>query len=59
MKPKKMGDTSGLAVKTQSKTNKVEEQPNKAWRMIVARLAAVFMIIVFLASECAALLPVN
>ncbi len=35
-----------------------ESQPT-AWRKIGLRLAAIFLIIVFLASECASLIPIG
>jgi hypothetical protein len=43
----------------QKSTNKDNSTSNRldAWRRILPRLGAVFLIIVFLASECAALLP--
>ena len=45
--------------KPQNKTNSENDQYRKAFRQIGIRLAAVFLIIVFLASECAALMPVD
>jgi hypothetical protein len=38
----------------------IESAPRqKNWRQIRMQLAAIFLVIVFLASECAALLPVE
>jgi len=48
-----------LSIKDQSKTNSEKDRQQKNWRQIRLQLAAFFLVIVFLASECAALLPVE
>jgi hypothetical protein len=55
MKPK--NKTTSLLQQSQGKANSLDIGRAKAWRRILPRLLAVFLIIVFLASECAALLP--
>jgi hypothetical protein len=45
--------------KAQSKINSENDSRRKARRQIWLRLAAVFLVIVFLASECATLLPLE
>jgi hypothetical protein len=55
MKAKRMSDS--LPAKTLIKTNSENDHRRKALRIMGLRLVAVFLIIVFLASECAALLP--
>jgi hypothetical protein len=42
-------------MKNKSKSDNAREQHSKTWRLIAIRLAAIFLIIVFLASECAPL----
>ncbi|MCX6078251.1 MAG: hypothetical protein NTW32_01845 [Chloroflexi bacterium] len=50
---------AAMPVNAQSQI-KSEAEPNfKTWRQTGLRLVAVFLIIVFLASECAALMPVQ
>ncbi|MCX6053755.1 MAG: hypothetical protein NTZ74_02345 [Chloroflexi bacterium] len=51
--------SASLPAKTQSKLDSGDSRQLAFWRRIGLRLAAVFLIIVFLASECAALLPVE
>jgi hypothetical protein len=46
-------------VKDQSKTNIEPNVHRKKWKRIRIQLAAIFLVIVFLASECAALLPME
>jgi hypothetical protein len=48
-----------LSAKSQSKNNSKDDRGRKIRRRIWMQLAAVFLIIVFLASECATLLPVE
>jgi hypothetical protein len=56
MKPK--SKNTPLATKGLIKANNSENEKRLVnWRKIGLRLAAIFLIIVFLASECAALLP--
>ena len=43
-------------MKNKTKNDNGRESLSKTWRPIALRLAAVFLIIVFLASECAPLL---
>jgi cell division septal protein FtsQ len=56
----KLKNTNTLvSAKAQSKTNSENDSRRKARRKIWLRLAAIFLVIVFLASECATLLPVE
>jgi len=48
-----------LPVKTQNTTGGENTPRQDFWKRIGLRLAAIFLIIVFLASECATLLPVE
>ena len=57
MKPK--SKSTPLATKDLVNANDEKEIHGKDWRKIGLRVAAVCLIIVFLASECAALLPVG
>jgi len=57
MKPN--SKNASLSTKVPIKANSENNRPPKEWRKIGLRLAAIFMIIAFLASECAALLPVT
>jgi hypothetical protein len=57
MKLKSKG--ASLSTMAQSKIDSENERRQKTWQRIGLRLAAIFLIIVFLASECAALLPVE
>jgi hypothetical protein len=50
---------TSLSAKAPSKINSEKGHQQVFWRRIGLRLAAIFLIIVFLASECAALLPVE
>jgi hypothetical protein len=43
-------------MKNKIKNDNAKERRSKTWRLIALRLAAIFLIIVFLASECAPLL---
>ena len=43
-------------MKNKSKSVNAKDQRSKTWRLIALRLAAIFLIIVFLASECAPML---
>jgi hypothetical protein len=55
----KLKNTNTLvSARAQSKTNSENDSRRKAGRKIWLRLAAIFLVIVFLASECATLLPV-
>jgi hypothetical protein len=49
--------TAPVSQKFQGKDNSTENRRTEAWRRILSRLVAVFLIIVFLAGECAMLLP--
>jgi hypothetical protein len=51
--------SASLSAKAQSKINGENDSRRKVWRQIWLRLAAIFLVIVFLASECATLLPVE
>ena len=42
-------------MKHKNKNDSSKDRPSKNWRLIMLRLAAIFLIIVFLASECAPL----
>jgi hypothetical protein len=53
------GKSASLSAKAQSKINSDNDRCRKAWRQIGLRLTAIFLVIVFLASECATLLPVE
>jgi hypothetical protein len=56
----KLKNTNALvSAKAQSKKNSGNDSRQKARRKIWLRLAAIFLAIVFLASECAILLPVE
>jgi len=57
MKPKNT-NISTIA-KTQTKSTEENDHRRKTIQLWGVRVAAVFLIIVFLASECAALLPVE
>jgi hypothetical protein len=48
-----------VSAKVQGKTGNENDNRQKARRKIWLRLAAIFLVIVFLASECATLLPVQ
>lgn len=54
----KSNDASSSA-KDQSKINIESNVHRKNWRQIRMQLAAIFLVIVFLASECATLLPIE
>jgi len=43
-------------MKNKVKNDNTKERRSKTWRLIALRLAAIFLIVVFLASECAPLL---
>jgi hypothetical protein len=45
--------------KAQSGKNKENDRRQINWRLIGLRLAAIFLVIVFLASECSMLLPLE
>jgi len=45
--------------KDQSNINIENDHRRKGWRQVRLQLAAIFLVIVFLASECATLLPVE
>ncbi len=47
------------ATKGQSKKNGENDLSQINWRQIGLRLAAIFLVIVFLVSECATLLPLE
>ena len=47
------------AAKAECKTRGENDRKRKGWRQIWLRLAAIFLIIIFLAAECATLLPVE
>lgn len=57
MKPK--NGYGSITVKAQGKVSNEEDGRRKRLRVIGVRLAAIFLVIVFLASECAAILPVG
>ena len=57
MKPK--SKSTPLATKDLIKANDEKKIHGKDWRKIGLRVAGVCLIIIFLASECAALLPVG
>jgi hypothetical protein len=48
-----------LSQKAQSTKNGKDERRVAAWRGIALRVAVVFLIVVFLAGECAVLLPIQ
>ena len=48
-----------VSAKAQSKTNRDNDSRRKGRRQIWLRLAAIFLAIVFLAAECATLLPLE
>jgi hypothetical protein len=48
-----------LSIKDQSKTISEKDRQQKNWRQIRLQLAAIFLVIVFLASECSMLLPME
>jgi hypothetical protein len=49
--------SAALPAKAQDKIDSENTRRQKAWRQIGLRLAAIFLVIVLLASECATLLP--
>ncbi len=51
--------STSLFTKDQNKINTENDRRRKNWRTIWLRLTTIFLIIVFLASECATLLPVE
>jgi|GEM_PF-1533640 len=51
--------TAPLSAKSPSKTNGKDDHQTETKRRIWMQLAAVFLIIVFLASECATLIPLE
>jgi hypothetical protein len=56
----KLKNTNALvSAKAQNKTNREDDSRRKARRKDWLRLAAIFLVIVFLASECAILLPMQ
>ncbi len=56
----KLKNTNALvSAKAKSKKNSGNDSRRKAGRKIWLRLAAIFLVIVFLASECATLLPLE
>jgi hypothetical protein len=57
MKPK--NGYGSITVKAQGKVSNEEDGRRNRLRVIGVRLAAIFLVIVFLASECAAILPVG
>ncbi len=50
---------SSIPSKAQSKASSENDQSRARLRLIGIRLAAIFLVIVFIAGECAALLPVQ
>jgi hypothetical protein len=56
---KNTSKSASLPTKDQSKINSQNNGRQKTWRRIRLQLAAIFLVIVFLASECATLLPVE
>lgn len=56
---KSKDERTSLSKKKQNKTTREHGGRQKAWRRIRLQLVAVFLVIVFLASECVALLPVE
>jgi hypothetical protein len=56
---KNISKSTSLPTKDQSKINSQIGGHQKTWRRIRLQLAAIFLVIVFLASECATLLPVE
>ena len=48
-----------LSTKDQSKSNVENDRRRAFWRRIRLQLVAIFLVIVFLASECATLLPME
>jgi hypothetical protein len=55
MRPKNVNGTT--IAKAQNKVNNEEDGRRNRLGIIGVRLAAIFLVIVFLASECAAILP--
>ncbi len=55
MKPK--NNSASLPEKDQNKSKRENDHRQTNWRQIGLRLAAIFLVIVFLAGECATLLP--
>jgi len=47
------------STKDQSRTSGKNDRRQKNWQRIGLRLAAIFLVIVFLASECSTLLPME
>jgi hypothetical protein len=56
---KNKSKSAPLSTKDQGKINIENDRRRKAWRQIRLQLAAIFLVIVFLASECATILPVE
>jgi hypothetical protein len=52
-------NSTSLSTKDQNKINSENDRRRKGWRQIRLQLAAIFLVIVFLASECATLLPME
>ncbi len=46
-------ESASSSIKDQSKNNSKKDRRQKTWRRIRLQLAAIFLVIVFLASECA------
>jgi hypothetical protein len=57
MKPK--SKNTSFPAKAQTKLNDENARRQAFWQRVGLRLAAVFLVIVLLASECSALLPVE
>jgi hypothetical protein len=55
MKPKTTN--ASLSEKDQNKIKNENDHHQKNWRQVGLRLAAIFLVIVFLAGECSVLLP--
>jgi hypothetical protein len=51
--------SASSSTKGQSKADSEKDYHQIPWRRIGLRLAAIFLVIVFLVSECATLLPVE
>jgi hypothetical protein len=48
-----------LPVKDQARVNAEKDRRRKVWRKVGLQLIAIFLVIVFLAGECATILPVE
>jgi hypothetical protein len=51
--------SASLSTMKQGKVNSGKDRRQSFWRRITMQLVAIFLVIVFLASECATILPIE